>query len=191
MTTPSVLYPTLSRTLWQSSSVWRHMLLALVGVMLLTVSAKTSIPFYPVPLTMQTFVVLCLGMVYGPVLAVSTVLAYLAVGAFGFPVFSNPGAGIAYLTGPTGGYLLGFIIAAAATGWFAEKGWDRSAPTTFMAMLIGNALIYIPGLLWLGSVVGWDKPVLAWGFTPFVLGDLLKIVLAMVVMPAAWKAIKR
>ena len=143
---------------------------------------------------MQTFMVLALGMVYGSRLGASAVIAYLVLGAFGLPVFAGTpekGLGIAYMMGPTGGYLLGFLIAAAACGWLGEKGWDKRMTTTFAAMLVGNALIYVPGLIWLGAVVGWDKPVLEWGLIPFVWGDLLKIALAMIVLPLAWKLAKK
>lgn len=194
MTSHSIQYPTLTKALWQNPSALRSILLAIAGAVLLTVSAKAQIPFYPVPLTMQTFVVLCLGMAFGPVLGVSTVLLYLVAGAAGLPVFSGTpekGLGMIYMTGPTGGYLIGFVMAAAVTGWLAEKGWDRKMMTTFAAMLIGNIVIYVPGLLWLGSLFGWDKPIFLWGAEPFLLGDLFKIVLAMIVMPAAWKAIKK
>ena len=165
-----------------------------VGSLLLTLSAKLSIPFVPVPMTMQTLVVLALGMVLGPVAGASAVLLYLAQGALGLPVFAGTpekGIGLAYMVGPTGGYLLGFVLAAFATGTLARRAWDRSVVGTVGAMLIGNAIIYVPGLLWLGSVVGWDKPVLEWGMTPFLLGDLAKLALAAVLLPTLWRLIGR
>ena len=145
-------------------------------------------------MTMQTFMVLVIGMAFGWRLGAATVLAYLVAGAAGLPVFAGTpekGLGLVYMTGPTGGYLLGFLLAAIATGFLAERGWDRRAATTFLAMLVGNIIIYAPGLAWLGVVVGWDKPVPEWGLTPFLLGDLAKIALAMLVMPAAWKLLGR
>jgi len=172
----------------------RNLALVVVGTALLAISAKLKIPFYPVPMTMQTLVVLGLGMVYGWKLGFSTVGVYLAAGALGMPVFAGTpekGIGLAYMMGPTGGYLLGFLVAALVVGYLAEKGWDRRVATTFLAMLIGNIAIYVPGLLWLGSVVGWDKPVLAWGMTPFLVGDLVKIVIAMIVLPGAWKLVNK
>ncbi len=190
MTTQSIQFPTLADTLWGKPGLMRPLILALAGAALLTLSAKLKIPFYPVPMTMQTFVVLGLGMIYGWKLGASTVILYLALGAFGLPVFAGTpekGLGLAYMAGPTGGYLLGFALAAAATGYLAEKGWDRKMVSTFLAMLVGNIIIYVPGLIWLGQVVGWDKPILAWGLTPFLFGDLLKIVLAMIILPMAWK----
>ncbi len=190
-------HATLSATLWPSDSrsgAWRIPVLVLAGVALLTISAKLQIPFYPVPMTMQTFVVLVIGMAYGPRLGAATVAFYLASGASGLPVFAGTpekGIGIAYMMGTTGGYLLGFVIAAALCGWLALRGWDRTPLTTAFAMLAGNAVIYIPGLLWLGAVVGWDKPVLQWGLTPFLLGDLFKLLLAACVLPLAWKMVGR
>lgn len=198
MTSRSTHFPTLATVLWPElphhRSWLRHIILATVGVALLTLSAKIKIPFYPVPLTMQTFVVLALGIAYGSKLGGTTVLLYLIVGAFGLPVLAGTpekGIGLAYMMGPTGGYLLGFIMAAATTGYLAEKGWDRKLTLTFAALLIGNIIIYIPGLIWLANVVGWDKPIFEWGMYPFLLGDLAKIVLAMLVIPATWKIVKK
>ncbi len=205
MNTQAMKHPTLASELWQRHGqaragfqhlhpLARALILALVGSLLLTLSAKVQIPFYPVPLTMQTFVVLAIGFAYGWRLGALTVLLYLAAGAFGLPVFAGSpqrGIGIAYLLGTTGGYLAGFVAAAAVCGWLAERGWDRRASTTLAAMLIGNLIIYTFGLLWLGGLLGWDKPILQWGMYPFLLGDLLKIALAMVVLPGAWKALQK
>lgn len=200
MTSQAIRFPTLATALWPAvthprPANWaRHIVLAAIGVALLTLSAKIKIPFYPVPVTMQTFVVLALGIVYGAKLGASTVLFYLVVGGFGFPVFAatpEKGIGLVYMLGPTGGYLLGFVIAAATAGYLAEKGWDRKPTLTFAAMLIGNIIIYIPGLIWLANVVGWDKPIFAWGLYPFLIGDLAKTVLAMLVIPATWDIVKK
>jgi biotin transport system substrate-specific component len=187
---------TLLSTLWHVESganrMVRGVVLAIVGTVLLTVSAKIQVPFFPVPMTMQTFVVLALGMAYGWRLGAATVLLYLAEGAMGLPVFAGTpekGIGLVYMMGGTGGYLVGYVLAAAAIGWLAEKGWDRTMLGTALAMLVGNALIYVPGVLYLGVLFGWDKPILAWGFTPFVLGDVLKLALAASIMPMAWKAL--
>ncbi|MFQ5466721.1 MAG: biotin transporter BioY, partial [Kiloniellaceae bacterium] len=131
---------------------------------------------------------------YGWRLGAATLLLYLAEGALGLPVFAGApekGIGLAYMAGPTGGYLVGFVLAAAACGWLAERGWDRSVAKTAAAMLIGNVIIYVPGLLWLGTLVGWDKPILTWGLTPFLLGDLTKLALAAAVLPAIWKLVRR
>ena len=182
---------TLIDNVWDKhNTALRNIILVVAGVSVLWISAKIEIPFYPVPLTLQTLAVLLIGMAYGSRLGVATVVSYLAAGAAGLPVFAGTpekGISLAYMMGPTGGYLLGFIFAAAVTGWLAEKQWDRKMSTTAIAMLLGNVAIYVPGLLWLGSIVGWDKPVFAWGFTPFILGDLLKIVIAMMLFPALWR----
>ncbi len=193
MAQEATLYPTLAGTLWpvgKANALLRGLVLAVAGTALLTIAAKIQIPFYPVPMTLQTFVVLALGMAYGWRLGGATLLLYLAEGAIGLPVFAGTpekGIGLAYMLGGTGGYLVGFVLAAAICGWLAERGWDRNMAWTALAMLIGNAIIYIPGLLWLGGLYGWDKPILEWGLTPFLAGDLAKLGLATAVLPLAWK----
>ncbi|MDE0087265.1 MAG: biotin transporter BioY [Candidatus Poribacteria bacterium] len=186
---------TLAQSAWVTDKTQiRNITLAILGSIALWISAKISVPFWPVPLTMQTLVVLMIGMAFGSRLGVATVFLYLAEGAVGLPVFSGTpekGIGVAYMMSTTGGYLFGFVLAAGTVGYLAERGWDRNPRTTAAAMLIGNIVIYIPGLLWLGSVVGWDKPVLAWGLTPFLAGDALKLVLAAVLMPALWKLLSK
>lgn len=161
--------------------------------LVLALSAKISVPFYPVPLTMQTFVVIGLGLALGPQRALAAVLLYLGIGAAGLPVFAGTpekGIGLAYMTGPTGGYLLGYIPAALIGGWLAMRGWDRNPFLTLFAALVAGAVIYVPGLLWLGTVIGFDKPVLQYGLYPFIFGDLVKAALAAILFPAAWKAIE-
>ena len=186
-------FPTLSDRLWPAgrvSPLLRSAILAIAGSLLLWLSAKIQIPFWPVPLTLQTFAVLVIGMAFGWRLAGATLLLYFAEGAAGLPVFAGTpekGIGLLYMAGPTGGYLLGFLLAAGVCGWLAERGWDRNVMTTAAAMLVGNILIYLPGLLWLGTLVGWDKPILEWGLTPFLAGDALKLALAAAVLPLAWK----
>ena len=133
-------------------------------------------------------------MALGPRLAVATLALYLAQGAVGLPVFAGTpekGIGIAYMIGPTGGYLVGFVLAAAVCGWLATRGWDRRVATTAAAMLIANVIIYVPGVLWLGALFGFDKPILEWGLYPFVLGDLAKLALAAATMPLVWRWVKR
>jgi biotin transport system substrate-specific component len=189
------LTPTLAEVLWPSDTkALRAIVLALVGSAVLWASAKIQVPFYPVPMTLQTLAVLGLGMAYGWRLAFATLLLYLAQGAFGLPVFAGTpekGIGLAYMMGPTGGYLLGFLLAATLCGWLAERGWGRNVATTALAMLLGNIVIYVPGLLWLGTLVGWDKPVLEWGLTPFLLGDATKLVLAALILPGLWMLLGR
>jgi biotin transport system substrate-specific component len=188
---------TLIDQLWPTGRVvnsLRAVLLAIVGTGLLWLSAKIQVPFWPVPMTMQTFVVLVLGMAYGWRLAGATLILYLAEGALGLPVFAGTpekGIGLAYMLGGTGGYLIGFVLAAAVCGFLAERGWDRRVVTTAVAMLIGNVVIYVPGLLWLGVLFGWDKPIIEWGLTPFILGDLTKLALAASILPLTWRWLSR
>ncbi|NIA67526.1 biotin transporter BioY [Pelagibius litoralis] len=172
----------------------RSSLLAVVGSLLLWACAKIQVPFYPVPLTMTTFGVLAIGMAYGWRLGAVTVLLYLAQGAMGLPVFAGTpekGIGLLYMAGPTGGYLLGYVLAAAACGGLAERGWDRNVFTAGLAMLIASVLMYLPGLFWLGVLFGWDKPILAWGLIPFIPGDLLKMALVAASLPVAWKLLAK
>jgi len=189
------LTDTIADRLFANRSSWvRNAVLAVGGSLLLWASAKVQVPFYPVPITMQTFVVLVLGMAFGWRLAAATVGLYLLQGAAGLPVFAGTperGIGIAYMVGPTGGYLLGYLVAAALVGWLAERGWDKRAATTALAMVAGNAVIYALGVLWLGSVIGWDKPVLEFGLYPFIPGDILKIALATLALPLTWRLIDR
>jgi len=162
----------------------------LAGSLLMTAAAKVSIPFYPVPLSMQTFVAIGLGLALGPVNGVLTILLYLAQGAAGFPVFaSSPerGIGLAYMAGPTGGFLVGFLVQAVVAGMLAGRRWERTPLKALAAALIAAASIYPTGLLWLGVVIGFDKPVLEFGLYPFVLGDIAKSVLAALIFPLLWR----
>ena len=175
-------------------SILRQITLAVVGSLLIAIASKIQVPFYPVPMTLQTLMVLTIGMAYGWRLAIATLVLYLLEGAVGLPVFAGTpekGIGLSYMLGGTGGYLVGFVIAAGCCGLLAERGWDRSPLTTAATMLIGNGLIYVPGLLWLGSLYGWDKPILEWGLIPFLFGDMIKIVLASCMMPIIWRFLKK
>ena len=166
--------------------------LVALGVALLIISAKIRIPMWPVPITMGTFAVLCLGAAYGIRLGLVTILVYMAIGALGLNVFSGSSAesfGLAYMMGGTGGYLVGFVLATLVMGYLGTRGWDRSVPWMALAMLIGNVVIYVPGLLWLGQLFGWDKPILEWGLWPFLVGDALKLALAAMLLPLLWKAL--
>ncbi len=187
------IYPTLIQTLWQSQNIrFRNALLVVLGSLALWLSAKVQVPFYPVPMTMQTFIVLLIGMAFGWRLGTASVILYILEGALGLPVFAGTpekGIGIAYIIGPTGGYLFGFVICAATLGMLSSRGWDRNIFTTLVAMIIGMVIIYTSGLFWLGIVIGWDKPILEIGLLPFLLGDSLKIALATAVLPLAWKKI--
>lgn len=194
MTSFSASHSTLLDTIWRDRSLSRNIALMIAGSLLLTVSAKVQVPFYPVPMTMQTLVVMLLGFAFGWRLAGATVLFYLAQGAMGLPVFAGTpekGLGIAYMVGPTGGYLLGFFLSALLCGFLAERGWDRTPLGIAAAMLLATALTYASGLAWLGNLIGWDKPVLAYGMIPFLYGDLLKVVLGVALLSLGWKFTRR
>ena len=152
-------------------------LISILGSILLTISAKIKIPFYPVPMTMQTFVVLFLGISFGYKVGVTTIILYLLEGISGLPVFSNSpekGIGIAYFVGPTMGYLIGFIFACFLAGYFK---YTSNYLINFLKILISTSIIYIFGILWLGTLIGWDKPILQLGMFPFLLAELFKILL--------------
>jgi biotin transport system substrate-specific component len=185
--------PTLIDALWPAGAtpVIRWTVLALAGSLLLTASAKAQVPMWPVPMTMQSFVVLVIGMAYGARLAGATVALYLFEGALGLPVFAGTpekGIGLAYMAGPTGGYLAGFAVAAIAMGWLAERGWDRGLALSVAAMTIGTVLLFVPGVAWLAVLVGFEKAVQL-GLMPFLVGSVLKLGLAAAVLPLAWKAV--
>jgi len=163
------------------------LVLMLAGVVMLSVSARIQVPFYPVPMTLQTLAVMMIAMSYGAGLASTTMFSYLAAGYLGAPVFAG-GAGFAYMAGPTGGYLIGFFAASLVLGALADRGWTRSWQTTAVAMLAGTAIIYLFGLGWLSQLIGFDKAVL-FGLLPFVYGDLLKMVIAAFSMPFLWKMV--
>ena len=168
-------------------------ILVLAGTALLTLSAKIQVPFYPVPMTMQTFAVLVIGMAFGWKLGGLTVLAYLLEGAVGLPVFAGTpakGIGLAYMAGPTGGYLVGFVVSALTVGYLAEKGFDRSIVATLIAMAIGTALIFLCGYVWLSELIGLEKA-FKFGVLPFMWGAVFKIGLAAAILPLCWKVLKR
>jgi len=192
--TLAVSRPTLIDALWPAGATpaVRWTVLTLAGSLLLSASAKAQLPMWPVPMTMQSFVVLVIGMAYGARLAGATVALYLFEGAFGLPVFAGTpekGIGLAYMAGPTGGYLAGFALAAIAMGWLAERGWDRNALLSVAAMTIGTVLLFVPGVAWLSVLVGFEKAVQA-GLVPFLVGSVLKLGLAAAVLPLAWKAVE-
>ena len=165
--------------------------LVVLGIAALTVLAKVQVflPGNPVPITMGTFGVLTIGAAYGARLGLVTILGYLALGAMGATVFAGEKAGLTYMMGGTGGYLLGYVLATMALGYAARIGWDRNVARMALAMLVGNALIYVPGLLWLnGFAESWAQT-LEWGITPFLIGDALKLGLAALLLPAVWKLV--
>ncbi|MBN7787576.1 biotin transporter BioY [Ponticoccus gilvus] len=170
--------------------------LFVAGIAFLAVMAKIKVPVpgSPVAMGMGTFAVLTVGAAYGARLGLATIMGYMILGMLGFDIFQSSTAdlnGIEYMMGGTGGYLLGYVIAVGLMGVLARRGWDRSAPKMVGAMLLGNVVLYVPGLIWLGMLYGFDKPILAWGLTPFLLGDFVKLALAALILPAAWKLIGR
>ncbi len=190
------LQPTLASALWPSSTkrgALRAAVLMVLGTVALWLSAKIQVPLIPVPITMQTLVVLVIGVAYGWKLGGATVLLYLAEGAVGLPVFAgnwSEGGGFHHLYGPTAGYLVGFAVAAAICGALAERGWDRSLLKAGAAMVIGNLVIYALGLTWLAIQIGLGDA-LKYGLVPFLVGDALKILLGACLLPATWRLIGR
>lgn len=169
-------------------------LFILGGVALVTLAAQVRIPlpFTPVPITGQTFAVVLVGAGLGAVRGTITLLLYVALGAAGLPIFSGWQGNWVVFTGATGGYLIGFIVAAAVTGFLAERGWDRHLRSSIGAMLTGNVIIYLFGLPWLAAVVntGFTKTLEA-GLYPFIPGDLIKLYLAAMALPGAWRLLGR
>ncbi len=161
--------------------------IAAIGTLLLTISAKVKIPFYPVPMTMQTFMVLFIGIILGKKIGLLTVSLYLFEGIFGLPVFAGTpekGVGIIYFTGPTMGYLLGFLVAVYFAGLFK---YEKGLLNTFFKLIFSVSFIYILGLIWLGFLIGWDKPIFKFGAEPFLLAELFKILLLSFSMPIILK----
>jgi biotin transport system substrate-specific component len=156
------------------------------GVLLLSLLAQIRIELGPVPLTGQTLGVLLIGAAYGLGLGSLTLVAYLIVGGLGLGVFAGGASGWAVFGGPTAGYLIGFVLAAALVGYLAQRGWDRRFHTTALAMLLGNIVIYLPGLLWLNRIVPDVGTTLSLGLIPFLPGDVIKLLIAASLLPVAW-----
>ena len=155
----------------------KYFLIIFSGTILLTISAKIKIPFYPVPMTMQTFVVLFLGLSFGYKIGLATVSLYLIEGIIGLPVFSNSperGVGLAYFTGPTMGYLIGFMFACFFASFIKS---DDNYFTIFIKLILSVSIIYILGIVWLGTIIGWEKPIIKLGVAPFLFAEIFKIFL--------------
>ena len=170
----------------------KQVILVALGIVALAVAAKIKVPMWPVPITMGTFAVLTIGTAYGARLGLVTMMGYLLIGALGFDVFAGSSAekfGLNYMMGGTGGYLVGYVLAVLALGALAARGWDRSVGKMALALVLANVLIYVPGLLWLGQLYGWDQPILQWGLTPFLVGDAIKLALAALLIPGLWKLV--
>ena len=160
------------------SKLVKYLLIALIGSILLAISSKIRIPFYPVPMTMQTLVVVIIGIGFGWKLGIATVILYLFEGIIGLPVFSGTpekGVGLVYFTGPTMGYLIGFVVAAFVSGKFK---YDNNLVLNFLKLTFAISFVYILGMVWLGGLIGWDKPIFKLGAQPFLLAELFKILLA-------------
>ncbi len=220
----------LSDHLWRAEGTAlavKRAALVIAGIAILAVASKIAFPVppSPVPVTLGTFAVLSLGAAYGPRLGLVTIVAYMLIGVLGFDVFaktssdafgvvqaaqllgidmaaSKPDAkvGLTYMMGTTGGYLVGYVLAMLALGWAATRGWDRNPIKMAGAMLIGNVLIYVPGLAWLyvlikGGMFDATKyateidQTLVWGLTPYLIGDAMKLALAAVLLPLLWKLV--
>ena len=171
------MYMELVKNFTQSKLI-KNLFIALIGSILLAISAKIKIPFYPVPMTMQTFVVLLIGIAFGWKLGIATIALYLTEGIMGLPVFSGTpekGVGLAYFFGPTFGYLMGFLIAVFIAGKFK---YNNNLINNFFKLAFATSFIYILGIFWLGGLIGWDKPIFKLGVQPFLLAELFKILLA-------------
>lgn len=169
--------------------------LVILGVALIAIAAKIKVPLWPnpTPVTLQTLAIFALASAYGSRLAVATVMSYMIIGAMGLPVFAGTpekGLGLAYMVGPTGGYLAGFVVMAYLTGLAADQGWSRSPFKMAGAMFVGEGIMLTMGALWMGYLFGADK-ILAWGVGPFIVTDLIKLVIAACIVPAIWGLMKK
>ncbi len=186
----------LATAVWpqNANSTVQTIALVIGGTLILAISAKISVPFWPVPMTLQTLAIMAIAAAYGSRLAVATVIAYLAEGLAGLPVFAGPTAGPAYLLGPTAGFLAGFVLLAWIVGAAADRGWDRSTARLFGSMVVADVVVFALGFAWLAwffsGGIGVEKAFVG-GVVPFVLADLLKIALAALAVPAAWKLVDR
>ena len=164
----------------QSKLLIKSLFIIFFGSIILAISSKIKIPFYPVPMTMQTFVVMFLGISFGYKIALATVTLYLLEGILGLPVFSNSperGVGLSYFTGPTMGYLLGFLTASFLASLINK---DDNYFLIFLKLIFSVSTIYLLGILWLGTVIGWDKPIFELGVMPFLLAEFFKILLLVI-----------
>ena len=168
----------------------RDAFLVLAGTALIAICAKIQVPMWPVPMTMQTWAVLLIGVAYGWRLGGVTLIAYLLEGIAGIPVFAGPEVGPAYMLGTTGGYLVGFVLSAVLVGWLAERGWDRNLPKLAAALFLGSALIFVTGVAWLSSLIGLDSAI-QHGLVPFIPGMFVKLALAVAVLKAGWAVVHK
>lgn len=189
----TTLAPTLSNRYFPRTAEWiRSLFLIVLGSLLLAALAQVEIllPFTPVPITGQTFGVLLVGALLGSKRGAASMILYLTEGALGLPFFAGGASGFGILTGATAGYLVGFIGAAYVVGWLAERGLERSVGTSIIPFLVGTVIIYVCGVAWLSILVGGLGKAIELGMLPFLVGDTVKLVLASLVLPAAWKFVK-
>ena len=189
----TTLAPTLSTRYFPRASAWlRDIALIVVGSLLVAALAQITIPlpFTPVPLTGQTFAILLVGAALGSKRGLASMILYIAEGALGLPFFAGGASGWHVLVGATAGYLLGFIAAAYIIGLLAERGLERTVRTSFVPFFVGTLIIYFFGVTWLAIVLGSFSKAIAAGLLPFIIGDIIKLILAALTLPAAWKMVK-
>ena len=163
---------------FKNSKIIKYALITLIGSIALAISSKIKIPFYPVPMTMQTLVIIMIGLAFGWKLGLATVSLYLFEGMIGLPVFAGSpekGVGLAYFSGPTMGYLVGFLVTVFFVGKFS---YNDNLIINFLKLSFATSFIYLLGMAWLGSLIGWDKPIFKLGAQPFLLAELFKILIA-------------
>ncbi len=183
---------TLSQALVPGQSLLRQVALAVAGSLFIAVAAQIAIPMFPVPMTLQTLAILIVGLTYGARLGSATLALYLAEGAAGLPVFANGASTIAYMTGPTGGFLLGFVLMAFIAGFAVDRGLAKGFVSTASVTLIASAALYLPGLAWPAAVLGKTVPELISGWmAPFLLGDAVKAILAALIVTGAWAVLRK
>ncbi|GAA2173246.1 biotin transporter BioY [Agrococcus versicolor] len=188
----SIVAPTvLADRLVARRSVVTDVALVGAGVAVTAVLAQVAIPLWPVPITGQTLAVLLVGASLGAVRGAASLAAYALLGVAGLPIFSDQTSGLAVLAGPTGGYIVGFVIAAALTGWLAERRWDRRFLGAAVAMTAGTLVTFAVGLPWLAFATGGSlEQVLAWGLLPFIPGGIVKALVAAALLPLAWRGVR-
>jgi len=189
----TTLAPTLSNRYFPRTAEWiRSLLLIVSGSLLIALLAQVRIilPFTPVPITGQTFGVLLIGAALGSKRGAAALILYITEGALGLPFFAGGGSGLSILTGATAGYLAGFVGAAYVIGWLAEQGLERNVRTSIIPFLAGTLIIYACGVTWLSIMVGSFSKAVTLGVIPFLLGDVIKLIAAALVLPAAWKLVK-
>jgi biotin transport system substrate-specific component len=183
--------PTLSAAILGQETLSKRVLMVLGGSLLIALAARVSVPMFPVPMTLQTLAILVVGLTYGARMGAATLVAYLAEGAIGLPVFASGHAGIAYMVGPTGGFLLGFVLMALLAGLASDRGWTRGFLGAALTALAVSALLYVPGLAWPAAALGKSVPELLSGWMlPFLAGDAVKAAMAALIVTGGWAALR-